>query len=99
MDTQPTKTLLLWTAFVVIACVGMLAWGVEFYSPAITLAARIGNVLHYLAVGAPIWLPFAFLVYCLGCRNLTARILIVFAVSEIVAVAVSWFAILQHFVH
>jgi hypothetical protein len=79
-----TKAILLATAFVAIACGGYFAL-VRMGGSSLS---ELPQLLLIAAIYGPLWLPFAFLGYIIGWKSLTARTIIVFALSEAAAVGI-----------
>jgi len=48
------------------------------------------EVAFYAAVPAPLWTPVVFVAYLIGRRSFTTRLVVIFAVIEVVAIFISW---------
>jgi len=89
-----TSSLLLATAFIGIGLAGTAATSrfledkyLSSPFPPSYLGMKVSLVASYLFVVGPVWLPAAFASYAVGRRALTAKILFVFAIAEVLAVA------------
>jgi hypothetical protein len=83
-----TKTILLVTAIVAIACGGMLGWEQIVGLP----AANRGLIwtVEIIPFAAPIWIPIAFVAFAIGRKALTVRMVVALAITQSVGVGVAY---------
>ena len=81
-----TRQILLATAFVAITCGGVGVYRQIGYQPPV----RWSIVVNHVAVSSPLWVPSLFFVYAIGRRAFTTRLVVTFALMELLACIISY---------
>jgi len=85
-----TRQILLATVFVAITCSGVLTFrygGTSFFEPTSLPWFYVG---FYTLVTTSLWVPSIFIAYAIGRRSFTTQLVVIFAVTELIAIFISW---------